>query len=511
MNVLFIITDQQRADHLSCAGNPILKTPNIDSIAKNGVRFTNYFCTNPMCMPNRASLFTGLYPNMHGVRCNGINLPIEVPTITQTLRNKGYHTVSIGKIHFQHYSPVIKKNAKSWESMDDWSSEKKGKKIRETFPLLYYGFDEVELTLGHGDIMTGHYQDWLEEVAPRYSKYLKERLNQRWMLMRYLYDETELPEEYFPTSYVTEKAIAFLERFAMGEYEKNSFFLHCSIPDPHHPACPPGKYKKLYKPEDIQFPLNYKDTENLFNHSFLGKHIKKSNPKEDQSGLINLLEITPEEKVRKFIAYTYGSIALIDYGVGKILNKLRNLGLEKNTMVIFTSDHGDLMGDHGLTLKGPVPYKGVLKIPLIWKVPGFTQSAVSSSLVSSVDIPKTILNLLGIRDKILTRTFQGFDITPILKEPNQKLRDCCFIEEDEEGGFLKTRLRHLITENYKLTIYENFENFGDLYNREDDPGETNNLWDNDKFRDVRNNLLKKMLHESLKIQSRYPETQANII
>ena len=83
-----------------------------------------------MCMPNRATLFTGLYPNMHGVRCNGINLPPEVPTITQTLRKKGYHTISIGKIHFQHYSPVIKKKAKSWESMDDWSSEKKGKKVR---------------------------------------------------------------------------------------------------------------------------------------------------------------------------------------------------------------------------------------------------------------------------------------------------------------------------------------------------------------------------------------------
>ncbi|NVM03841.1 MAG: sulfatase-like hydrolase/transferase [Candidatus Helarchaeota archaeon] len=510
MNVLFIITDQQRADHLSCAGNPILKTPNIDSIAKNGVRFTNYFCTNPMCMPNRATLFTGLYPNMHGVRCNGINLPTEVPTITHTLRKKGYHTISIGKIHFQHYSPVIKRKAKSWESMDDWTSEKKGKRVRENFPLPYYGFNEVEITLGHGDIITGHYQDWLKEKAPQHSSYLKKRLDQRWMLMRYLYDETELPEEYFPTSYVTERIIAFLERFVKGNYDDKSFFLHCSIPDPHHPACPPGKYKNMYKPEDLQLPPNFIDINNLSNHNFLSNHIKKSNLK-DQSGLVKLLEIPPEEKVRKFISYTYGSIALIDYNVGKILTALKNLGLEKNTMVIFTSDHGDLMGDHGLTLKGPVPFKGVLNIPLIWKVPGLTKNAVSSSLVSSVDIPKTILNLLGIRDKILSRTFQGFNITPILKDPNQKIRDCCLVEEDEEGGFLKTRLRHLITENYKLTIYENFENFGDLYNRDDDPREINNLWNDAKFKDIRDNLLRKMLHESLKIQSRYPETQANII
>ena len=226
MNVLFIITDQQRADHLSCAGNPILKTPNIDSIARNGVMFTNYFCANPMCMPNRASIFTGKYPNVHGVRCNGINLPLEVPTITQTLRKKGYHTISIGKIHFQHYSPVMKRKAKSFESMEVWSHQSKGKKMREEFPLPYYGFDEVEITLGHGDIMTGHYQDWLKDKAPKYINYLEGRLSQKWNLMRYLFDDTELPAEFFPTSYVTERTISFLERFANGDYNNKAFFLH---------------------------------------------------------------------------------------------------------------------------------------------------------------------------------------------------------------------------------------------------------------------------------------------
>ena len=99
MNVLFIITDQHRADHMSCAGNSILKTPSLDKLASEGVRFTSAYVANPICMPNRASIFTGLYPNMHGIRTAGMNLPETTPTFTETLRVNGYHTIEIGKIH----------------------------------------------------------------------------------------------------------------------------------------------------------------------------------------------------------------------------------------------------------------------------------------------------------------------------------------------------------------------------------------------------------------------------
>ena len=101
LNVLLIMTDAMRADHMSCAGNPTVKTPNLDKLASDGVRFTNQFCTNPICMPNRATLITGLYPNGHGVRSNGINLRRDIPTISQTIRNRGWHTAAIGKIHHQ--------------------------------------------------------------------------------------------------------------------------------------------------------------------------------------------------------------------------------------------------------------------------------------------------------------------------------------------------------------------------------------------------------------------------
>jgi len=496
-NVLFIITDQQRADHLSCAGNPILRTPNLDRLASESIRFTNAFCTNPMCMPNRASILTGLYPNVHGVRSNGMNLSLNVPTFTETLRNDGYHTTSIGKLHFQYWARGFNKTSRSAEAIGPWLSDKYRTKMKETLPIPYYGFDEVEMVLGHGDLCTGHYFDWLEERGPQYIDPIKKKFKKFFGLPYY---DTILPEELYPTTYVTERTIDFLERHSEGKNGNKPFFLHCSIPDPHHPVCPPGRYKDMYKPEDIDLPLSFNDAKNLEKHQFLGQYIKTPVFRGA------LLRVSTEEEVRKFIALTYGSIAMIDDGVGKILASLEKLGLSDNTIVIYTSDHGDLMGDHGLLLKGPCPFNGILNVPLLWKIPGLTKSGVSDSLVSSIDFPKTILNLLSIKRKNHPPDMQGVDITPVLKDPNMKVRDCCLIEEDEELFNIKVRLRHLITEDYKLTLYENLRGFGDLYDRKNDNDELNNLWYTHK--DIRYELVEQLFHETLKAQSRYPHREA---
>ena len=496
MNVLFIITDQHRADHLGCAGNPILKTPNLDRLASESVRFTSAFCTNPMCMPNRSTILTGLYPNMHGVRSNGINLPLKIPTITDTLRNNGFHTISIGKLHFQYWARGFDKTSISAEAIGPWIKYRK--KMKESLPIPYYGFDEVEMVVGHGDLCAGHYFDWLEERGPQYIDPIKEKFRN---FFSHPYYDTILPEELYPTTYMTERTIAFFERYVKGDYGEKPFFLHCSIPDPHHPVCPPGRYKDMYKPEDIELPANFHDFKNLVKHKFLGPLLK--NPAFRGA----LLRESTEEEVRDFIALTYGSIAMIDHGVGKILASLEKLGLADNTMVIYTSDHGDLMGDHGMILKGPCPFNGILNVPLLWKVPGVTEPGISDSLVSSIDIPKTILNLLNVRKRYHPPDMQGVDVTPVLKDPNENVRESCLIEEDEEIPLtrkgLKVRLRHLITKEHKLTLYENLRGFGDLYDRKNDPDELNNLWYIKK--ELRYELVEQLFHENLKAQSRYPK------
>ena len=185
-------------------------------------------------------------------------------------------------------------------------------------------------------------------------------------------------------------------------------------------------------------------------------------------------------------------------------------------MVIFTSDHADLMGDHGLLFKGPAHFQGLVKVPFIWKVPGMTKAgAITDSLVSSIDIPSTILNLLKVKEKLQPPGMQGCDISPILKDPSVKVRDHCIIEEDEDAHkatkqdqYRNIRVRTMITEDYRITFYEGWEGTGDLYDLKNDPHELINLWHDKDYKEIRDNLVYKMFHEILNLQDRFPKKQA---
>ncbi|MFX0037984.1 MAG: sulfatase [Promethearchaeota archaeon] len=500
MNVLFIITDQQRYDHMGCSGNPILKTPNIDRLSSEGVHFTNAFCTNPTCMPNRATLLTGLYPNVHGVRSNGMILSKNIPTITQTLVKKGWYTAAFGKLHYQFNVAAYKSYYQSSENFQDWVfPTRRNNIVGENFPIPYYGYQEVETVLGHGACLCGHYLGWLEERSPKLAK----KMNERWKNLDNFFSvftEHELPVELYSSAYVTDRTIAFLERHSKGDYGKKPFYIHCSFPDPHQPVWPPGKYMDMYKAEDIEIPKNFGNFKNLRSHPFLAPYINI------MPGA--MLRETTEEEAKRFTAYTYGTISLIDDCVGQILAALERLGYADNTIVIFTSDHGDFMGEHGLLFKGPSPCIGVFRVPMIWRVPRITKSGITDALMSSIDYPKTILNLLGIKGSQQPPDMQGCDMTPVLKEPEslkKQPRDCCLIEIDEEIGIMNARLRHLITKDYKLTVYRGLNDFGDLYDIKTDPFELNNLWFDNHFKEKRFELINKLLQENLKAQTKFPK------
>lgn len=503
MNVLFLITDQQRADHLGCAGNPDLKTPNIDRLASEGIRFTNAYCANPMCMPNRATIFTGKYPSIHGVRCNGINLNPNIPTFTEALIKSGYHTCSIGKIHLNWYGTPWSRKHYSHEQMIPFIYTPKSKRI--PLPKPYYGLEDVELTIGHGDAVAGHYLDWIEEKAPKYLDLVKKRATKLFDQIMY---ESPIPKELYQTQYITERTISFFENYSKGKYGDSPFFLHCSFPDPHHPACPPESYRKMYDPEKIKLSPTLLDIEQLHEHPVLKHRVnlyKRS----------RLREIN-EEDLKKFNAYTYSLVTLIDNGIGKILAALKSYNLAEKTLIIFTSDHGDLMGDHGLVLKGPAHYRGLINVPMIWKIPGITpKGKVSDSLVNSIDIPITILKLLGISKKYEPPGMQGYNLAPILHDPTKKIRDHCIIEEDEDphkstkqAKHGNIRLRTMVNERYRITLYESFVETGDLFDLKEDPLETKNLWNSEAHKEIRNQLLNKMFHKILNLQDRYPKKQA---
>lgn len=511
MNVLFFITDQQRADHLGCAGNPILKTPHIDRLAGEGMRFRRAYVANPTCMPNRASIMTGLYPNMC-VRSFGVNLPEHIPTFSGVLREQGYVTKAIGKMHLHFWSNKVDKSHRSAEYLNGWVSEKTHPRMVENFPKPFYGFDEVDLVVGHGDCCNGHYQDWLAERAPEYIPVIRQLGGK---LLSDIYRRSPIPEDLYPTSYITDRAVDFLERYGKGDYGEKPFFLKVSYPDPHHPCTPPGKYAEMYKPADMELPPSFQDLEAIKHHKFIGS--RRDHPFLGKM----MLRTSKEEETRNFISHTYGMITMIDDSVGQILATLDRLGFTDDTMIIYTSDHGDMMGDHGLILKGPLPFNGILNVPLIWKVPGLTKAgSVSEALVSAVDLAPSILNLCPIDPEALPPDMQGVDITPVLKDPGLKVRDCCFIEIDEADnglarampivteafGNMEMRIKYLVTERYSLTLYNGLKNYGDLFDRRNDPEERNNLWFSNP--ELRYELIEKLLHEMINTQDLYPKKQA---
>jgi arylsulfatase A-like enzyme len=511
MNVIFIITDQQRGDHLGCAGNPILKTPHIDQLAREGMRFRKAYVANPTCMPNRASIMTGLYPNMC-VRSFGVNLPGDIPTFSGVLREQGYVTKAIGKMHLHFWSNKVDRSNRSAEYVNGWFNEKTHNQMVENFPKPFYGFDEVDLVVGHGDCCNGHYEDWVAERAPEYIPTIKELGGK---ILSDIYRKSPIPEELYPTSYLTERAVDFLERYGKGNYGGKPFLLKVSYPDPHHPCTPPGKYAEMYKPEDMELPSSFDDLQAVKKHKFIG-------PRCDHPFLGKMmLRTSNEEETRNFISHTYGMITMIDDSVGQILGTLDKLGLTDDTMIVYTSDHGDMMGDHGMILKGPLPFNGILNVPLIWKVPGVTKpGTVSDALVSAVDLAPTILNLCHIDPKAQSPDMQGVDITPVLKDPDAKVRESCFIEIDEADnglakampivteafGNMEMRIKYLVTGRYSLTIYNGLKGYGDLFDRQNDPDELNNLWFSNP--DLRHELVEKLMHEMINNQSLYPKKQA---
>src|SRR5215831_1974759 len=524
-NFLLIMTDQQRADHLRCYGNTVLATPNLDRIAAGGVRFERFYVANPVCMPNRATLMTGRLPSNHGVRHNGLPLHPRSNTFVHLLRNAGYRTALVGKSHLQNMGtapgallktpsawPVRQPLAPGWhESLLPEASAPTDYELiprwrdqgHVDIPRPYYGFDDVFLTIGHGDKVWGHYQQWLAARHPQFTSLRGPHnalpagcalhIPQAW--------RTRVPEELYPTAYITEQAVHYLEQHAAAKSQA-PFFLFCSFPDPHHPFVPPGHYFDLYKPNDIPLPSAWGNA-----HEHTPPHMqalmKELGTPEAVRHSPAAFAVTAEE-TREAIALTYGMISMIDDGVGRILDTLERLGLTENTVVLFTSDNADLMGDQQIMLKGPYHFQGLIRVPMLINVPGLTTGTVTRTLGCTVDLAQTVLHLAGLEPY---NGIQGHSLAPLLTDPTATIHEQVFIEDDGQralkGTDLPIRLRTLMTPEWRLTYYDGFA-FGELYNLVDDPLEHRNLWNVPEAQGRRAVLSEQLLRTMIDQQDRSP-------
>lgn len=481
MNILFVITDQQRADNNGFMGNPIIQTPHLDSLAASGMVFENAWVSNPVCMPNRSTIMTGRMPSAHGVIFNDRSLDWGANTFVRRFRKSGYRTALIGKSHLQH---GLSKNAmiafrgepsgrlpypEHWNEVEDAEHYMNG--LPED-PDDFYGFDHIELAIDHGSRVTGHHLQWalakggrMEELAvPQEGDWPGTDRSSHW---KQIY-RPPYPEELHSTAFVTERTMAFIEQAVNQE---QPFLAWCSFPDPHHPMCPPGKWFDMYRPEDMVLPASRHDPlEDAPQHlrNFAALHPK------DQRFFVDPCGYGSDELLREAMAATYGMVSMIDDGVGKILAQLDRLGIRDNTIIVFTADHGDMMGDHSLFIKGFMHYRGTLQVPLVIDVPGMA-AGHTRSLASSIDLGSTLMDHCGIapHDGI-----QGTSLMPIVEDPAATVRDSILIEDDSPMILAKltplpARIRTLVTQDYKYT--RNSKHEEQLFDLNSDPDEMTNI------------------------------------
>lgn len=497
-NFLFFITDQQRADWLGCYGHPVLKTPNIDAIAARGTRFDNFHTASPVCMPNRASLLTGRYPSLHGLRYNGCVLPQTANTFVDVLADAGYHTAAIGKSHLQPFSgqPPIGRAAsnnqkEAWEvdRPDTYAEEPPNYTGQDRYEIEtpYYGYQHVDMVTSHGDRCGGHYGQWFREMAPDW-KALHDPKNE----LPHNYScpqayRTPIPEDLYPTAYIRDRAIDYL---TSRTDEDAPFFAFVSFPDPHHPFNPPGKYWDMYSPDDFEVGLPFEANKNPpAPLRWLHDNWKNDGGQTTPQTAMML----DEQQIKEAMALTAGMMACVDDAVGAVLAALDDAGLRDDTVVCYNSDHGDYMGDFNMILKGALPYRGITRVPFIWSDPDAQAAKTSDALCSTVDLAATILDRAGLEP---FNGNQGQSFLPAT-QGGKGPRDEALIEYNDGGKRLgfdsPARVRALVTRDWRYTVYLD-QDWGELYDLANDPNETQNLWDSAAHHHIRAELSERLNH-----------------
>ena len=465
-NILFIITDQQRVDTIGAYGSTMGATPTIDRMAAEGCLFQNAYCNNPLCMPSRASILTGRYPSVNGVRTNGVTAHPDNLLLPELMAEAGYDTAAFGKMH---YHPNSSDKADGY-----WPEHHKVVQAGTDLTQPYLGFNTVRLGLGHSEILPGLHTRELKANHPeilelRGTKHALEAPDELLLNAHKIQTyKPAIPTEHYATNWVANQTIEYL-----GQVE-GPFFAWCGFGDPHHPFNPPGEYWERFAPDDMPPPVRREgeldDKPPHFRAFYDGDYAGM-----DMDGFLLGSEkyLTPDRVALVRSAY-YGMVSLIDDAISRILTTLEARGLAENTILFFLSDHGELLGDHGLVLKGAFHYQPLINVPLIAYAPGLLQGGrVIDGPVGLMDLNPTLLELAGAP---IPDGTQASSLISRLDGQTDRGFEHALIEHDLDTHDL--RLRTMVTDRHRITHYAG-ESYGELYDLAADPNEYENLWDRD--------------------------------
>jgi arylsulfatase A-like enzyme len=442
-NILLILTDQQRWDSLGCYGADWVDTPNLDRLAREGVIFDNCYVNNTVCTPSRASIWTGKELPGHGVYRLYDELPREEVHFTRRLQEAGYRTALYGKLHT---------SGRLFEAHQRHPTD---------------GFDEYEWGLEasiHLDSPFNGYSRWLQEKHPEFFRELSDRGR----------DVLHHPREVHFTHWAAERTIDFIRRVAGGEPDSGQapFFCCMSVFDPHNPY-------EDYPQEMLRHVRRKGMPERLAD-------LRRDRPEgiereRAHSYLGNFASFSEDEIAAMRLGY-YASVALIDLEVGRVLDSLAEAGVEENTLVLFASDHGDMIGDHDLLVKGGFFYEGGVKVPLLMRWPRQVEGGTRvSAVVQPHDIAATVIEAAGLMTPEVSQEMPtSRNLLPLATGDVGSVRSyavCAYRNSgicDSKRPWEPPIEATMVTDGqFKLSLYHG--DGGELYDLKNDPEELHDL------------------------------------
>jgi arylsulfatase len=447
-NILWICPDMQRFDTIEGLNNDFIHTPNLKKLMAESVTLTHTYVQNPVCSPSRASFLTGRYPHTTGLRALGQRIRPDERLVTRILADAGYACGLSGKLHL---APV------AGGRLED--------RIDDGYSVFDWSIDLTNLWPGHN-----MWRVWLNEQGVKWPEAPKGDEGLAWGV--------PIDPKYTQTAWCSDRAIQFIR----GQKDFNPWLMSVNIFQPHHPFWPTKEYLDRYRPADMPGP-NYREGELADKPIYQQVDHQAAYAGQDIS-----FTKTSDFEHRKIKAAYYAMIEQIDTEVGRMLQALDETGQAENTIVVFMSDHGEMLGDHGIFLKGPYFYEGGIRVPMILRWPGKYKAGLrSNALVEMVDLAPTLLEAAGIA---IPQGVQGRSLTSLLTGRTTRHRDSVYCEFFD-SGFLYNPPPMAVcvrTETHKLAYYQNLE-IGEFYDLEKDPTETNNLWNSPSARAAREEMM----------------------
>jgi len=449
-NIIFIITDQQRFDTIRALGFPYVDTPNLDRLVNEGVAFTNCFITAPSCAPSRASLFTGYFPHTTGILRNADQWR---HSWVESLAASGYYCVNVGKMHtFPYDTPLGFHERYVVENKDRYLEGR-------------YFFDEWDKGLRARGLVKQ--QRELYRQRPDYDARLGAF-------------EWELPEETHSDMFVGDMATWWIETKPQPD---GPLFLQIGFPGPHPPYDPIPRYAKPYLERDL--PLPRVTQEELAGQPLPFLAMRQHNAQVDHDSIVYQLSPSREQLHRQR-AYYLANVTMIDAKIGQILRALETRGYLDNAVVIFTSDHGDALGDHGHSQKWTM-YDVITRVPLLVWAPGrFPAGRSIDPLCQHMDVGPAVLELA---DVPIPASIEAESLLPALKGEPWAGRSHVFAEHGRDGILRETEFMTMVRSSGWKLVHFLDEPFGQLFNLVQDPDEVHNLWDDPAVTETKHELL----------------------